>query len=129
MKAGVNSTGFVPFVESGRLRLLATLGEARSKRFPQVPTLKELGHGIVAQSPYGLCGPAGMAPAVVRRLHDAFRAALFESQHVAELAKYDQEPAYLGPEDYGRSMRELFAAEKRTVERLGLARGGAASGN
>ena len=129
VKAGINSTGFVPFVESGRLRLLATMGESRSKRFPNVPTLKELGHGIVAQSPYGLCGPAGLPPAVVRRLHDAFRAALFDPQHVAELAKYDQEPAYLGPEDYGRSMRELFAAEKRTVERLGLARGGAASRN
>jgi tripartite-type tricarboxylate transporter receptor subunit TctC len=130
VKAGVNSTGFVPFVESGRLRLLATFGETRSKRFPAVPTLKELGHGIVAQSPYGLCGPAGLPAAVVRRLHDAFRTALFDAQHVAELAKYDQEPAYLGPEDYGRSMRELFAAEKRTVERLGLARGGsAASGN
>jgi tripartite-type tricarboxylate transporter receptor subunit TctC len=130
VKAGVNSTGFVPFVESGRLRLLATFGETRSKRFPQVPTLKELGHGIVAQSPYGLCGPAGMPAAVVRRLHDAFRTALFDPQHVAELARYDQEPAYLGPEDYGRSMRELLAAEKRTVERLGLARGGsAASGN
>jgi hypothetical protein len=40
------------------------------------------------------------------------------------LAKYDQQLDYLGPEDYGRAMREAFAAEKRTVERLGLARGG-----
>ena len=121
--AGVNSTGFAPFVDSGALRLLATFGEHRTTRWPQVPTLRELGHRIVAASPYGLAGPRGMSAAVVQRLHDAFKLALFEPQHVAELAKYDQEPAYLGSEDYARSMREAFAAERRTVERLGLARG------
>ena len=123
--AGVNSTGFAPFVDSGTLRLLATFGEHRTKRWPQVPTLRELGHGIVAASPYGLAGPRGMAPAVVQRLHDAFKLAMFDPQHVAELAKYDQELAYLGSDDYGRAMREIFATERRTVERLGLARGAA----
>ncbi len=119
---GVNSNGFAPFVDNGKLRLLVTFGEQRTKRWPGVPTLKELGHGIVAQAPYGLAGPRGMSAHVVQVLHDAFRAAMHDPQHVAELAKYDQELAYLGPEDYGRAMREAFAAEKRTVERLGLAR-------
>jgi tripartite-type tricarboxylate transporter receptor subunit TctC len=120
--AGVNSNGFAPFVDSGRLRLLVTFGAERTKRWPQVPTLKELGHGIVATSPYGLAGPRGLQPHVVQVLHDAFKAAMFDPVHVAELAKFDQELAYLGSEDYGRSMRETFAAERRTVERLGLAR-------
>ncbi|MEO7151235.1 MAG: tripartite tricarboxylate transporter substrate binding protein [Burkholderiaceae bacterium] len=120
--AGVNSTGFAPFVDAGTLRLLVTFGEQRSRRWPQVPTLKELGTGIVASSPYGLAGPRGLPAAVVQRLHDAYKLALFEPQHVAELARYDQELAYLNSEDYGRSMRETYAAERRTVERLGLAR-------
>ncbi|NDY90795.1 tripartite tricarboxylate transporter substrate binding protein [Ideonella sp. TBM-1] len=119
---GINSNGFAPHVDGGRLRLLATMGEHRTRRWPQAPTLKELGHGIVAASPYGLAGPAGLPPAVVRVLHDAFRQALHDPAHVAELARYDQEVAYLGPEDYGRAMRETYAAEKRAVERLGLAR-------
>lgn len=122
VQAGINSNGFAPFVDSGKLRLLVTFGEHRHKRWPNVPTLKELGHGIVASSPYGLVGPRGMAPAVVKVLHDAFKAALFEPQHLAELAKYDQEPMYLGPEDYGQALREAYATEKRTVERLGLGR-------
>ena len=124
VKAGVNSNGFAPFVDNGQLRLLVTFGEQRTRRWPAVPTLKELGHGIVATSPYGLAGPHGVPPAVVRRLHDAFRTAMLDPAHVAELAKYDQQLDYLGPEDYGRAMREAFATEKRTVERLGLARGG-----
>ena len=121
---GLNSTGFAPYVDSGRLRLLLTLGEHRTRRWPQVPTLKEMGHGIVAMSPYGLAGPRGMSAAVVQTLHDAFRTALFDPMHLAELARYDQEPAYLGTDDYARALRDGYAAEKRNVERLGLARGG-----
>jgi tripartite-type tricarboxylate transporter receptor subunit TctC len=119
---GVNSNGFAPFVDGGPLRLLVTFGEHRTERWPRVPTLKELGYRIVATSPYGLVGPKGLAPHVVQVLHDAFKTAMFDPQHVAELAKYDQQLAYLGPDDYGRSMRESYAAERLAVERLGLAR-------
>lgn len=119
---GVNSNGFAPFVDGGQLRLLVTFGAHRTRRWPQVPTLKELGHGIVAASPYGLAGPRGLPAEVVKTLHDAFRSAMHEPAHLAELAKYDQELAYLGSEDYGRAMREAYAAERRTVERLGLVR-------
>jgi len=117
--AGVNSNGFAPFVDSGRLRLLVTFGELRTRRWPRVPTLKELGYGIVAASPYGLAGPRGLPAPIVHVLHDAFRAAAFDPAHVAELARYDQELSYLGAEDYGREMRATYAAERLTVERLG----------
>jgi tripartite-type tricarboxylate transporter receptor subunit TctC len=119
---GVNSNGFAPFVDSGRLQLLATFGEERTRHWPQVPTLKELGLGIVATSSYGLAGPRGLPPRIVQVLHEAFRAAAFDPLHVAELAKYEQELTYLGPEDYGRAMREAYAAEGRAAARLGLAR-------
>jgi len=119
---GVNSNGFAPFIDNGKLRLLATFGAQRTKRWPQVPTLHELGYGIVATSPYGLAGPHGLPDEVVRTLHDAFKTAMFDPRHLAELERYDQELAYLGPEDYGRAMREAYAAEKRAVERMGLAR-------
>jgi tripartite-type tricarboxylate transporter receptor subunit TctC len=119
---GVNSNGFAPFVDGGKLRLLVTFGEQRTKRWPHVPTLKELGHGIVATSPYGLAGPRGMPEAIVQTLHEAFKTAMHDPAHIAELAKYDQELAYLGPEDYGQAMRETYQAERRVVERLGLAR-------
>jgi tripartite-type tricarboxylate transporter receptor subunit TctC len=118
---GVGATGFGPFIDSGALRLLATMGAERSQRWPNAPTLKELGYGVVAMSPYGLAGPRGVPRAIVGTLHDAFRKALFDPAHVAELAKFDQVPAYLGPEAYGAAMREAFAAERRAVERMGLA--------
>jgi tripartite-type tricarboxylate transporter receptor subunit TctC len=121
---GINASGFAPHVDSGKLRLLSIFSDKRSKRWAQVPTLKELGFGIVATSPYGLAGPKSIPAAVVQVLHDAFKTALTDPAHIAELDKYDQVPDYLGPEDYGRAMRAALAAEKVNVDRLGLARGG-----
>ena len=120
--AGVNSTGFGPAVDSGRLRLLATFAAQRSKRWPNAPTLRELGFDIVAMSPWGLGGPRGLPAAIRNLLHDAFRRAMFDPAFAHELAKYDQELAYLGPTDYERACREAFAKERAIVERMGLAR-------
>ena len=115
---GVNSTGFAPEVDAGRLRLLATLGDRRTKRWPQVPTLRELGFDIVAMSPYGLSGPRGMPDEVVKVLHDAFKKALFDPRFAEDLAKYDQQIAYLGPHDYAQACREEYAKERAAAERM-----------
>ena len=126
--AGVNSTGFGPAVDGGRLRLLATFAAQRSKRWPKVPTLRELGFDIVAMSPYGLAGPRGLPPAIVATLHDAFKRALFDPRFIQELEKYDQGIDYLGPEDYARSCREIYARERINVDRLTPARGASQGG-
>lgn len=120
--AGVNSTGFGPAVDAGTLRLLALFSAERSRRWPQVPVLRELGFDIVAKSPYGLAGPRGLSRAVVNVLHDAFKQAMFEPRFQNELAKYDQEVDYLGPQAYARACQQIFAQERDNVERLGLQR-------
>jgi tripartite-type tricarboxylate transporter receptor subunit TctC len=121
LMAGVNSTGFAPYVETGKLRLLAIFSAQRSKRWPQVPTLRELGHPqAVYTSPYGIGVPAGVDAAIVRKLHDAFRTALFDPLHLQEIAKYDQEPEYLNSADYGRFVHEVTARERQLLARLGI---------
>lgn len=120
--AGVNSTGFGPAVDSGRLRLLVTFAAQRSKRWPKVPTLRELGFDIVAMSPYGLAGPRGLPAGIVATLHDAFKRAMFDPRFIQEIAKYDQEIDYLGSEDYARSCREIYARERINVDRLATPR-------
>ena len=122
LMAGVNSTGFAPYVESGKLRLLAVFSPQRSKRWPNVPTLKELGYAhAVHTSPYGIGAPVGVDPLIVKKLHDAFRTAMFDPQHLQEIARYDQEPAYLGTADYARQVQEVSARERQLLTRLGLA--------
>ncbi|MEO5772322.1 MAG: tripartite tricarboxylate transporter substrate binding protein [Burkholderiaceae bacterium] len=122
LMAAADSTGFAPHVASGKLRVLCTWGEQRLAKFPDVPTLKELGLPIVQASPYGLGGPKGMEPALVARIHDAFRRAMGEANHVDALAKYDQVLLPMNPAEYGRFAEETFRREKALVDKLGLAK-------
>jgi len=119
--AASDATGWGPQVEAGKLRLLATYGSKRTKRWPNVPTLEELGYKTVSDSPFGVCGPKGMDPTVVRTLHDAFRKTLEDPAVLATFDKYDQTVIYMNTEDYTKFARESFTAEKATIERLGLA--------
>ncbi len=119
--AASDATGWAPHVASGKLRLLATYGSKRTKRWSDVPTLDELGYKTVSDSPFGVCGPKGMNPAVTRTLQDAFKRSLDDPTVLATLEKFDQSIIYMGTEDYTRFARETFVAEKATIERLGMA--------
>lgn len=119
--AASDATGWGPHVESGKLRLLATYGSKRTKRWPDVPTLDELGYKTVSDSPFGVCGPKGMDPAVVQVLHDGFRKTLEDPAVLATFEKFDQTVIYMNTETYTKWARETYAAERATIERLGLA--------
>lgn len=116
----ISDPGWGAIVESGKARVLATLGETRLKRFPQVPTLKELGHDIVVNSPIGLAGPKGMDPKVVRTLHDVFRKAMADPAFNLALEQNDQVHVYLSSEDYRRYAIEQTAREKVFVQELDI---------
>jgi len=120
LMAAADSTGFAPQVEAGKLRVLNTWGEKRLDKFPNAPTLKELGYDIVQNSPFGLGAPKGTPPDVVKRLHDAFKKAMEEPSYVTALGRYDMAPNYMGSADYTRFAQETFLREKVLVEKLGL---------
>jgi tripartite-type tricarboxylate transporter receptor subunit TctC len=120
LNVAADSTGFAPYVESGDMRLLVTFGERRTKKWPTVPTLKELGIDIVADSPFGLAGPKGMDPGVVKALHDSFKKALDDPETGKILEKLDMVYAYKNTEDYNKQVRALFEEERQLVETLGL---------
>ena len=118
--AASDATGWAPHVASGKLKLIATYGSKRTKRWPEVPTLDELGYKTVSDSPFGVCGPKGMDPALTRQLHDAFRKTLEDPAVLAIFEKFDQTVIYMGTEQYTKWARETFQAEKATIERLGM---------
>jgi tripartite-type tricarboxylate transporter receptor subunit TctC len=118
--AAADASGWAPQVREGRLRLLCTWGAERAKRFPDAPTLREVGFDIIATSPYGVAGPKGMDAHVVQVLHDAFKDALYDPAHVAVLDRFDMHIAYLGSEDYAAAVRRQYEAERDAVRRLGL---------
>ena len=116
-----DATGWDKFVENGQMRLLVTFGEKRTKRWPQVPTAKELGYGVVSQSPYGIAGPKGMDPAVVKVLHDAFKKAMDDPKHQELLEQLNQDLWYRSGDEYAKWAAVTYAKDKALIERLGLA--------
>src|SRR5436190_13933061 len=75
INAMVESPAWAALVASGDLRLLFLLNLERSKKWPNVPTIRELGYDYTFDSPYGLVGPTSLDPAIVQKLHDAFKKA------------------------------------------------------
>jgi tripartite-type tricarboxylate transporter receptor subunit TctC len=114
------ASGWAPMVMAGKLRLLAVFTAERAKRFPDVPTVRELGMEVVVDSPGGLIGPKGMDPAVVAVLADAFRAAAQEPEHLAFLDNMDQPLLLLDGPAYRDKMAKTLEEERELLRRLNL---------
>jgi tripartite-type tricarboxylate transporter receptor subunit TctC len=113
-----DATGWGRHVDAGTFRLLVTFGEKRTKW--NAPTAKEIGIDIVSYSPYGLVGPKGMDPQLVKRLHDAFKRTLDDPEHTKVLQQLDQVYWYKSSAEYAQWAADTFRAERATIERVGL---------
>ena len=122
LMAAADSTGFAPQVEAGKLRVLNTWGDKRLAKFPDAPTLKELGYDTVQNSPFGIGAPKGTPPEVVQKVHDAFKKAMEEPSYVTALGRYDMLPNYMSSADYTKFAQDTFGREKALIEKLGLAK-------
>lgn len=116
------TTEFAPHVQAGKLRVLATMGAQRAAAFPDVPTLREAGVDIVNESQFGIGVPRGTDPAVIRKLHDAFRASLDEPTVQAAYARFMLPVQPMSSADYKAFARRTVDAERATLARLGLLR-------
>jgi len=114
----VDSTGWARFVDAGSQRLLATLGDKRTRW--NAPTVKELGIETVSNSPYGLVAPKGLPAPIAKLLHDAFKRAMDDPEHLKTLQQLEQVYWYRSGEDYARWGAETLKAERATIERVGL---------
>ena len=69
---GVSTSGFLPHLKAGKVKVLATTGEKRIDVVPDAPTLYELGYPYgVLMDTYLILGPKGTPPAVINTLEGA----------------------------------------------------------
>ncbi len=115
-----DSSAWAPFVEAGSMRALSVWTAERAARFPTVPTLKELGYDMEVTSPYGVSGPKGMDEGVVRVLHDAFKAALFDPENKRIRGQFDMPLVYRDTAAYRDFVAQRVDYEKTMVKRLNL---------
>jgi tripartite-type tricarboxylate transporter receptor subunit TctC len=116
----VSPTGIsTPHIKTGKLRALATFSATRHPRFPDVPTMKELGYDIEYYYWTGLFAPKNVPPAVVKALRDAVRQAIQDPEFKNPIDKADTEVAYLDADDFKKFWDRDAQTLAGVIKRIG----------
>ena len=105
--ASINPVGeLLPYVRSGKIRVLATTGSERSSFLPDVPTLSEAGFtDVVVQAWLGFLAPARTPQETLSRLSDAIILAAHSSDASENMQKFGMQPATSGPAAFAGTLK------------------------
>ncbi len=96
----------LPFVQSGKLRAIATTGDKRSVSMPDLPTIAESGIlGYAVTSWNGVLVPAGTPAPVIARLNADFNKVLAQPEMRARLLQIGYEPVGGPPEAFSKHIQ------------------------
>ena len=116
----VEGTSMLPMIEAGKFRLLMVWTPKRIARWPDVPSLPDLGYPWAFDSPWGFAGPKGMDQKIVDKIHDAFKKSLDDPKVKAIMDKYLMQPNYADGKGYLEIVKKVTAFEAEGVKRIGL---------
>jgi tripartite-type tricarboxylate transporter receptor subunit TctC len=110
-----------PHIRAGVLRGMAVSSAARSRLFPDLPTLQEGGVPVVSAAWFGLSGPANLPAPIVTRLAAETRAALTDPATVARFEELlGAPPPESTPEGYTDFVRSELASFAPIVRAAGI---------
>ncbi len=109
-------------LEGRKLRLLATLSDARIDGFPDVPTAKELGYNVVLVKFRGLVGPKGLAPEIVKIWDEAAQKILADPDYRKIYDAENLVPLYLAHDRYGPYIARFAADTSTFLKATGVTR-------
>lgn len=116
IESAVVANVILPYVQSGKVRVLATTDSERNPAFGNVPTLTEAGLNVVVPSPLGLAGPAGLPRDIVAVLEKAVQGATTDPAVKGVLDNLGLRQRFMGSQQYAEFAKKTFAAEKSIVE-------------
>ncbi len=110
------------YVKQGKAKLLAVYGDARFPDFPDVSTLKEQRAPAMAESEtwFGAFAPRGTPPQVIEKLASEFEKALRQPEVVASLQSFMAQPAFLGPQAFGKLWEADYARYGKAIADAGI---------
>jgi tripartite-type tricarboxylate transporter receptor subunit TctC len=112
-----NVGSIVKRVQSGEVRALAVMDDARSRFLPDVPTMKELGFPtVISSSTRGLAGPKGMPAPLVAKLSDVLTKAMEDPEHVKKLEEQGLAIKIMIGDEYEKYFAETHAKAKKYTE-------------
>jgi tripartite-type tricarboxylate transporter receptor subunit TctC len=108
-------------VQTGTIRIIATINDGRTKYFPDVPTMAEQGYGEAQVTPwFGIVVPAGTPQPVTNRISKALEAALstLDVQQRLDIAGCEAKSAPLG--QFADVIKADVARWARVVKEAGI---------
>jgi tripartite-type tricarboxylate transporter receptor subunit TctC len=112
---------FLPYLKSGKLRVLATAGTRRTKYTPDVPTFIEQGvKDFVFQEDYAVWLPARTSPEIVNRLAADIKAGLEKPGVLEMLDKFGLEPHATTPAELGQIVKTEYDRFGPIVKAIGF---------
>lgn len=97
----IYTVALLPHIKSGRLKAIAVTSETRQQQLPDIGTAIEQGvPGIVANSWFGLFGPAGIADSIRDRLYAALSEALAQPDIRSKLIDTGLQPDPLAAAEF-----------------------------
>ncbi len=110
----------MPYVKSGRLRVIAVTSAKRSPLLPDVPTVAESGlPGYEVNSWYGVFAPPALSKELQVKINADVVAVLGNADLKERLVSLGAEPQPMTPEDFGRFVREDIAKWSKVVKESG----------
>ena len=108
-------------IQGGKMRGLAVTSIKRSPFLPEIPTANESGlPGFELEVWFGLLGPAGMPPDVVKRLNNELNTVLALSDFKAILAREGATPMPSTPAEFGNIIRSDIVRWTRLIKETGI---------
>lgn len=107
-------------VAGGKLKILAVMGDERSAKFPDVPTLKEKGYDVAVSTWRGIVVPSKTPDEIVTTLREAAKATAAEPVFTETLVKMNLTPAYLDGPDFAEVMAKDDAFFAAIMAKLGM---------
>ena len=109
-----------PHVQSGRVKLIATVGSKRSGKYPELPTLAESGYPQVdGKVWYGISGPPGLPKPVVSRLGAELKRILALGDVRERFGQQGADATFLPPDEFVAFLKAEWARWGPVVKATG----------
>ncbi|HEY7661483.1 MAG TPA: tripartite tricarboxylate transporter substrate-binding protein [Xanthobacteraceae bacterium] len=107
-------SSLLPFLQAGKVRVLAVTAPQRLPALPDAPTMREAGFaGIEVDTWFGLVAPAGTPDDVIEKLHGAFVQAVRDPDVAKQMADQGAHPVVDTPAEFAAF---IAAQTKRMAE-------------
>jgi tripartite-type tricarboxylate transporter receptor subunit TctC len=118
---GNHPSEIISHIKAKRLIPIGVALDSRDPAIPDVPTFKELGYPVVsAGSVKGVAAPKGTPPEVIRYLAERFKKVCEDQEFIKSMKDIGQPVMYLGPEDFGKYLKEGFDEFGRLIKEFDI---------